>query len=109
MSKSWTTTSEVTVTVLKRAVHPGEILSEELQEWGVSVHELARQMNVPADRVGQIIAGSQSVTADTALRLGHWFGVDAQFWMNLQSQYDLALAERSIGADLQKLPSAAQA
>ena len=82
---------------------------EELQEWGVSVHELARQMNVPADRVGRIIAGSRSVTADTALRLGHWFGVGAQFWMNLQSQYDLALAERSIGADLQKLPSAAQA
>lgn len=99
----------MTGAVLKRAVHPGEILSEELQELGVSRDELARQIDVPADRVGQIIAGDRSVTADTALRLGHWFGVDAQFWMNLQSQYDLAVAERSIGADLQKLPSAAHA
>lgn len=109
MSRSWTTTSEETVTVFKRAVHPGEILKEELDELGVSPTEFARQIDVPPNRVGQIIAGKRSVSADTALRLGHWFGVEAQFWLNLQTQFDLAIAERNIGAAVQNLPSAARA
>ena len=92
--------------MFKRAVHPGEILKEELQELGVSPTELARQIDVPPNRVGQIIAGKRSVTADTALRFGHWFGVEAQFWLNLQTQYDLIIAEQHVGEAVQNLPSA---
>ena len=95
--------------MFKRAVHPGEILKEELRELGVSPTEFARQIDVPPNRVGQIIAGKRSVTADTALRFGHWFGVEAQFWLNLQTQFDLIIAEQSIGAAVQNLPSAAGA
>ena len=95
--------------MFKRAVHPGEILKEELDELGVSPTEFARQIDVPPNRVRQIIAGKRSVSADTALRLGHWFGVEAQFWLNLQTQFDLAIAERNIGAAVQNLPSAARA
>ena len=92
----------------KRAVHPGEILNEELQELGVSPTEFARQIDVPPNRIGQIIAGKRSVTADTALRFGHWFGVEAQFWLNLQTQFDLIIAEQTSGAAIQNLPSAAR-
>ena len=95
--------------MFKRAVHPGEILNEELQELGVSPTEFARQIDVPPNRVGQIIAGKRSVTADTALRFGHWFGVEAQFWLNLQTQFDLIVAEQTSGAAIQNLPSAARA
>ena len=77
-----------------RAVHPGEVLKGELEELGITPTELARQIEVPANRVSQIIAGKRSVTGDTALRLGHWFGVDPQFWLNLQAQYDLVQADR---------------
>ena len=107
MSRWWTTTSKETVNVFKRAVHPGEILKEELDESGVSPTELARQIDVPPNRIGQIIAGKRSVTADTALRFGHWFGVEAQFWLNLQTQFDLIVAEQTSGAAIQNLPSAA--
>lgn len=92
--------------MFKRAVHPGEILKEELAELGVSPTEFARQIDVPPNRVGQIIAGKRSVSADTALRFGHWFGVEAQFWLNLQTQFDLIIAERANGAAIQNLPSA---
>ena len=94
--------------MFKRAVHPGEILNEELQELGVSPTEFARQIDVPPNRVGQIIAGKRSVSPDTALRLGHWFGVEAQFWLNLQTQFDLIIAEQTSGAAIQNLPSAAR-
>ena len=93
--------------MFKRAVHPGEILKEELEALGVSPTEFARQIDVPPNRVGQIIAGKRSVSADTALRFGHWFGVEAQFWLNLQTQFDLIIAEQSIGAAIRNLPSAA--
>ena len=79
--------------MLKRAVHPGSILKDELAEMGVTQATFARQIDVPPNRVSQIIAGKRSVTGDTALRFGHWFGVDPQFWMNLQTQFDLAVAE----------------
>ena len=95
--------------MFKRAVHPGEVLKEELGELGVSPTEFARQIDVPPNRVGQIIAGKRSVSADTALRFGHWFGVEAQFWLNLQTQFDLIIAEQNIGAAVQNLPSAAGA
>ncbi len=92
--------------MLKRAVHPGTILKDELAEMGVTQAIFARQIDVPPNRVSQIIAGKRSVTGDTALRFGHWFGVDPQFWMNLQTQFDLAVAERKAGAVVRELPTA---
>ena len=78
--------------MLKIAVHPGEILGEEIAELDVTPTELARQLRVPPNRISQIIAGKRSISGDTALRLGHWFGTSPQFWINLQSQFDLATA-----------------
>lgn len=86
------------------AIHPGEILSDELNELGVSPTELARQINVPANRVSQIVNGKRGITGDTALRLGHWFGMSAEFWLNLQSAYDLRVAEQAAGAEIEALP-----
>lgn len=85
-------------------IHPGEVLAGELQEIGVTPTELARQINVPANRVTQIIHGRRGITGDTALRLGHWFGTSAQFWLNLQSAYEIRLAERQVGREVEKLP-----
>ncbi len=93
--------------MLKRAVHPGEILKGELEERGVSPASFARQIDVPANRISQILAGKCAVTGDSALRFGHRFGMDPQFWLNPQAQYDLALAERSVGARISALPTAA--
>lgn len=84
-------------------VHPGEILAEELGELGVSPTELARQLKVPANRITNIINGKRSVSADTALRLGHWFGTSAEFWLNLQQAYELRLAERESGNEIRRL------
>ena len=81
--------------MLKRVVHPGEILRNELEELGVSQTTFARQIAVPSNRISQIIAGKRSVTGDTALRFGHWFGVAPQFWLNLQTQFDLAAVRES--------------
>jgi antitoxin HigA-1 len=86
------------------AIHPGEILSDELQELGVSPTELARQVKVPANRITQIVKGKRGITGDTALRLGHWFGTSPLFWLNLQSAHDLRLAEIETGKHIQKLP-----
>lgn len=85
-------------------IHPGEILSDELQEVGVLPAELARQIDVPANRISQIIHGKRSITGDTALRLGHWFGTSAQFWLNLQTSYDLRQAEQQAGDTIARLP-----
>lgn len=92
--------------MFKRAVHPGEILKDELDELGVSQTIFAREIDVPPNRISQIIAGRRSVTSDTALRFGHWFGVDPQFWLNLQTQFDLAETEERIGAVVRQLPTA---
>lgn len=73
-----------------RAVHPGAVLKDELEELGLTLTEFARQIDVPPNRVFQIITGKSAITGGTALRLGHWFGNDPQFWLNLQNQYDLA-------------------
>jgi addiction module HigA family antidote len=86
------------------AIHPGEILADELQELAVSPTELARQIRVPANRITQIIQGKRAVTGDTALRLGHWFGTSAQFWLNLQSAHDIRLAAEQAGAEIKRLP-----
>lgn len=87
-----------------RAVHPGIILKDELEEAGITPTELSRQIAVPPNRLSQIIAGKRSITGDTALRLGHWFGMDPQFWLNLQSQYDLVQAEKETGETVRNLP-----
>ena len=92
--------------MLKRVVHPGEILKDELQELGVTPTEFARQIAVPPNRVSQIIAGKRSITGDTALRFGHWFGMDPQFWLNLQTQFDLAAADQRVGPAVRALPTA---
>jgi antitoxin HigA-1 len=86
------------------AIHPGEILADELQELGVSPTELARQVKVPANRITQIVKGKRGITGDTALRLAHWFGTSPLFWLNLQSAHDLRLAEFEAGKIIQKLP-----
>ena len=85
-------------------IHPGEILADELQEIGVTPTELARQINVPANRVTQIIHGRRGITGDTALRLGHWFGNSAQFWLNLQSAFDIRVAQEKAGREIAGLP-----
>jgi antitoxin HigA-1 len=90
--------------MFSRAVHPGDVLKDELGELNLSVSELARQIGVPANRLSQIIRGRRAVTGDTALRLGHWFGMSPQFWMNLQAGYDLAQARAAVGAALDQLP-----
>jgi addiction module HigA family antidote len=92
------------VKIMRRPVHPGEILAEELSEFGITPSELARQIGVPANRISQIIAGKRSITGDTALRLGHWFGMSPEFWLNLQSLHDLRVAERTVGSEIAKLP-----
>ena len=89
------------------AIHPGEILAEELEELAVSPTELARQLKVPANRITQIISGKRAITGDTALRLGHWFGMSPQFWLNLQSAYEIRVAAAGAGAEIKRLPTRA--
>jgi addiction module HigA family antidote len=89
--------------MFKRVVHPGGILGDELEELGISARELARQINVPANRITQIIRGQRGISGDTALRLGHWFGMSPEFWMNLQKTYELNLARQQVGAEVARL------
>jgi addiction module HigA family antidote len=86
--------------VPRTPIHPGEHLAEELRELGMSAAELSRQIDVPVNRITGIIHGQRGITADTALRLGHWFGTSPQFWMNLQQNYELRLAETQVGAKI---------
>ena len=83
------------------AIHPGEILADELQELNMSAAELARMLHVPTNRITQILNGQRSITADTALRLGQWFGTGPEFWLNLQKSYELRLAEQDVGEEIQ--------
>ena len=87
------------------AIHPGEQLAEELEGLEMSAAELARQIDVPTNRVTQILNGRRAITGDTALRLAHFFGTSAQFWLNLQSLYELRLAEEKAGKSIHGLPS----
>jgi len=84
----------------REPIHPGEILADELTEMGISATELARQIKVPANRISQILSGKRSITADTALRLGRWFGTGPKIWLNLQQAYDLDVAALEMGSDL---------
>jgi antitoxin HigA-1 len=85
-------------------IHPGEILSDELEEIGLSAKRLADAIQVPPNRLYQVLAGKRNITADTALRLGQYFGMSADFWMNLQSSYELDLARRQYGKEIQRIP-----
>ncbi|HEX9463961.1 MAG TPA: HigA family addiction module antitoxin [Alphaproteobacteria bacterium] len=78
-------------------IHPGRILRRELQARDLSANALARALRVPSGRIVDILNGKRSISAETALRLGRYFGNDPQFWINLQAQYDLATAMRDIG------------
>lgn len=90
-----------------RPVHPGEILREEfLVPLGITAHALALELKVPAPRINDIVRERRSVTTDTALRLARYFGTTPQFWMNLQTSYDLKVAEREIGSKIEKEVSA---
>lgn len=86
-------------------IHPGEILAQELEEIGITPTELARQIQVPPNRLSLIIRGDRGITGDTALRLGHWFKTSAQFWTNLQALYEIDLANAQVGAEIEKLPT----
>src|SRR3989441_7015283 len=87
------------------AIHPGEHLAEELKELGMSAAELARQLDVPTNRVTEILNGRRAITGDTALRLAHFLGTTAEFWLNLQSLYEIRLAERKSGKSIKALPT----
>lgn len=84
------------------AIHPGEILADELQELGMSAAELARTLRVPTNRITQILKGKRAITADTALRLGQWFGTGPELWLNLQQSYELRLTEQQVGKEIQE-------
>ena len=86
-------------------IHPGEILADELNELGITPTELSRQIGVPPNRISQIIHGKRAITGDTALRLGHWFKSSAEFWLNLQTAYDLRVASKEVGRTIAKLPT----
>jgi antitoxin HigA-1 len=86
-------------------IHPGEILRDELEEIGISAAELSRQIRVPENRISQIIAKKRGITADTALRLGKWFGTTPEFWLNLQRSYELRSAAQEIGRELDAIPT----
>lgn len=81
-------------------IHPGEILKGEMEEIGISAAELARQLRVPENRMSEVIRGRRGITADTALRLGKWFGTSAIFWMYLQKSYELRKAQQVVGAEI---------
>src|SRR5277367_6625821 len=87
------------------AIHPGEHLAEELRELGMSAAELARQLGVPTNRITEILNGRRAITGDTALRLAHFFGTSAEFWLNLQSLYEIRVAEQRVGKAIKSLPT----
>jgi antitoxin HigA-1 len=91
-------------TLTRPSIHPSEILADELAELDINPTELSRQLDVPPNRISQIIAGKRAITGDTALRLGHWFGSSAQFWLNPQTAYDLRVAAAAIGSEVEALP-----
>ncbi len=85
-------------------IHPGEVLADELEEIGLSAAQLARTLQVPPNRISQIIAGKRAITADTALRLAQYFGMSPDFWMNLQKAYDLDRARQAVGKAINQIP-----
>ena len=91
--------------VAQTATHPGDHLAQQLEACGMSAAELSRQLNVPANRITEILNGQRAVTGDTALRLGHFFHSGPHFWLNLQADYDLRIAEEKSGEAIKSLPT----
>jgi addiction module HigA family antidote len=83
-------------------IHPGELLRDELDEIGVSLNELARALRVPMNRISALVNGKRSITADTAMRLARYFGASPQYWLNLQTAYDLEVAGSKIGSRIER-------
>lgn len=84
-------------------INPGEILREDfLEPLDISINQLSRDLSVPPNRISEIVNGKRAITADTALRLERYFGIEAQFWLNLQTEFDLRIMKRKIGADIEK-------
>ncbi len=102
--KSWTTINSRRQ-VMRDPIHPGETLREDLNALGMSSAELARRIEVPVNRITEILNGRRSITGDTALRLGRFFGTSGEFWLNLQKLYELRLAERKSGPAIARLPT----
>ena len=92
----------------RTAIHPGEHLAEQLQTLELSAAALARQLGVPTNRITAILNGQRAITGDTALRLGHFFGVSPEFWLNLQANYELRAAEAKLGKRLKAMPTLRQ-
>lgn len=90
---------------MREPIHPGETLREDLDALDMSAAELARRIEVPVNRITEILNGRRSVTGDTALRLGRFFGTSGEFWLNLQKLYELRLAEQKNCAAIARLPS----
>jgi addiction module HigA family antidote len=87
----------------REPIHPGEFLADELDEIEITATELSRQIDVPPNRISQIIRGKREITADTALRLGQFFGTGPELWMNLQKAYELDNAKAELGPKLRKI------
>lgn len=86
----------------RKPIHPGKFLEDELEALGITANEMAKALNVPANRIYQIIAGKRALTADTALRLARWLGTSAELWLNLQKMYELRLAEQQEGETIKQ-------
>lgn len=90
-------------TELLDPIHPGEILGEEfLKPMGISINQLARDLDVPPNRISLIVNGERAITADTALRLGTYFGMSPELWLNLQTGYDLRVTRRTRGEEIRR-------
>lgn len=85
-------------------VHPGVTLADEIEEHDLSAAELARVLLVPPNRISQIVAGKRAITADTALRLGRYFGTGPNYWLELQAEYSLGLSKRRSGEEIATIP-----
>lgn len=91
-------------TKLYPPIHPGEVLNEDfIKAFGITQHKLAMAIGVPPRRTNEIVHGKRGITADTALRLGKYFGVEPQFWLNLQGRYELEVAEDSIAEEINSI------
>jgi antitoxin HigA-1 len=98
-------TEQITLRSLLPPIHPGEILREEyLEPLEMTPYALAKKLNVPRTRIERIVAEKIGISADTALRLGRFFKTTPQFWLNMQTSYDIKIAEKAIGGDLSSIP-----